>query len=132
MELSKGSSSNHGGRTSGYNVPSLNRQAELVEAAIREAGVDPRSISYLEAHGAGTPLGDPIELAALTKAFRSVTTDRQFCALGSLKSNIGHLEAAAGIAGVTKVLLQLHHKKLVPTLHAAQPNPNLELDDSPF
>ncbi|MFP3423190.1 hypothetical protein R0K19_27885, partial [Bacillus sp. SIMBA_161] len=79
-----------------------------------KSGISPRSVSYLEAHGTGTSLGDPIEIAGLTKAFEKFTDDKQFCAIGSVKSNIGHLESAAGIAALTKVLLQFKHQKLAP------------------
>nr|WP_229521462.1 SDR family NAD(P)-dependent oxidoreductase [Paenibacillus monticola] len=128
----KSTSVNHGGATNGYTVPSLNAQADLVKDAVRKAGIDPRTISYIEAHGTGTVLGDPIEINGLTKAFREFTTDSQYCAIGSAKSNIGHLEAAAGIAGLTKVLLQMKHKQLVPTLHADVTNPNISFEETPF
>ena len=109
----KGSSINHGGKTNGYTVPNPNAQAQLIGDAFKRAKVNPRTISYIEAHGTGTSLGDPIEITGLMKAFREYTPDRQFCAIGSAKSNIGHLESAAGIAGITKVLLQMRHKQLV-------------------
>ena len=96
------------------------------------AGVDPETISYVEAHGTATPLGDPIELAALTKAFRLSTQRKQFCAIGSVKSNIGHLDAAAGVAGLIKAALALRHRVLPASLHFTRPNPKLELHDSPF
>ncbi|WP_042206752.1 SDR family NAD(P)-dependent oxidoreductase [Paenibacillus durus] len=128
----KGTSINHGGATNGYTVPSLNAQADLVKDAVRKAGIDPRTISYIEAHGTGTVLGDPIEVNGLTKAFREFTGDTQYCAIGSAKSNIGHLEAAAGIAGLTKVLLQMKHKQLVPSLHADVINPNIRFEETPF
>ena len=89
-------------------------------------------ISYIEAHGTGTKLGDPIEIAALNKAFGRTTQDRQFCLIGSAKSNIGHCEAAAGIAGLTKVLLQMQHRQVVPSLHSAQLNPHIDFANSPF
>ncbi|MBZ5797809.1 hypothetical protein K8353_48155, partial [Burkholderia contaminans] len=87
-------------------------QASVIGQAIQEAGINPRTISYIEAHGTGTPLGDPIEIAGLQKVFREYTRDKQFCSIGSAKSNIGHCESAAGIAAVTKVLLQLKNKQL--------------------
>jgi acyl transferase domain-containing protein/acyl carrier protein/short-subunit dehydrogenase involved in D-alanine esterification of teichoic acids len=130
--LIRSTSVNHGGRMHGYTVPNPNAQAELVSAALARAGVDARSIGYVEAHGTGTALGDPIEIAGLAKAYRAHTTERQFCAIGSVKSNIGHLESAAGIAGLTKVLLQLQHRTLVPSLHAEPPNPNIDFASSPF
>ena len=103
----KGTAINHGGKTNGYTVPNPNAQAGVIGQALQEAGIDPRTISYIEAHGTGTSLGDPIEITGLVKAFQKYTENKQFCAIGSAKSNIGHCESAAGIAGVTKVLLQL-------------------------
>jgi acyl transferase domain-containing protein/acyl carrier protein/ubiquinone/menaquinone biosynthesis C-methylase UbiE len=128
----KGSSINHGGRTNGYTVPNPNAQASLITQALENSGIDPRSISYIEAHGTGTSLGDPIEVTGLNKAFRKYTGDKQYCPIGSVKSNIGHLEAAAGIAGLTKIILQMKHKKLAPSLHADTLNPNIDFADSPF
>lgn len=126
------SASNQDGRTNGFTVPNPVAQAELVHEAMTEAAIDPRSVSYVEAHGTGTSLGDPIEIAALTKAFRRFTADAGFCAVGSAKSSIGHLEAAAGVAGLVKVLLQLRHDMIAPTLHAQPPNPNIDFAKSPF
>ncbi|WSI60231.1 amino acid adenylation domain-containing protein [Streptomyces platensis] len=123
---------NHVGAASGFSVPSPVGQAAVVSAALAAAGVDARSIGYLEAHGTGTSLGDPIEIRGLSTAFARDTPDTGFCALGSVKSNIGHAESAAGIAGLTKVALQLHHRTLVPSLHAQTVNPLLGLDDTPF
>ncbi|HEY0834876.1 MAG TPA: SDR family NAD(P)-dependent oxidoreductase, partial [Azospirillum sp.] len=123
---------NHGGRTNGYTVPNPQAQAELVRDALRKAGVDARAVSCIEAHGTGTELGDPIEVAGLTQAFRHFTADNGFCALGSAKSNIGHLEAAAGISGVVKVILQMRHRQLAPSLHAAELNPNIDFSRTPF
>ncbi|MFC0498024.1 SDR family NAD(P)-dependent oxidoreductase [Streptomyces mutabilis] len=128
----KGSAVNAGGRTSGYSVPNPHAQSELITEALEQAGVDPRTISYVEAHGTGTALGDPIEITGLSKAYRRYTADRQFCAIGSVKSNIGHLESAAGIAALTKVILQMRHRQLVPSLHADPPNPLIDFADSPF
>ncbi|MDC8758414.1 SDR family NAD(P)-dependent oxidoreductase [Janthinobacterium sp. hw3] len=128
----KASALNHGGKTNGYTVPNPHAQAALVAGALAEAGIDPRSISYLEAHGTGTPLGDPIEIAGLSKAFGATTQERQFCAIGSVKSNIGHCESAAGIAAVTKVLLQLKHGQLAPSLHAEVLNPHIDFAATPF
>ncbi|WP_454199282.1 thioester reductase domain-containing protein [Nocardia sp. Marseille-Q1738] len=127
-----GSAVNHGGQTSGYSVPHPGAQAEVITEALRAAGVDPAVIDYLEAHGTGTPLGDPIEIAGLAAAFgRSDGTGRSR-ALGSTKSNIGHLEAAAGVAGLTRVLLQMRHGRIAPTLHAAQVNPVIAFNSVPF
>ncbi|GGP71205.1 SDR family NAD(P)-dependent oxidoreductase [Streptomyces sindenensis] len=128
----KGSALNSGGRTTGFTVPNPNAQAALVRNGLADAGVDARSISCIEAHGTGTALGDPIEVTALTQAFRTQTPDVGFCSIGSVKSNIGHLESAAGIAALTKVILQLKHRKLVPSLHAATLNPFIDFERSPF
>lgn len=128
----KGSSMNHGGKTSGYTVPNPNAQTQVILQALKSARIDARTISYIEAHGTGTALGDPIEIRGLQEAFETHTQDKQFCAVGSVKSNIGHLEAAAGMPQIAKVLLQMRHKKLVPTLHTANLNPFIEFEKSPF
>ena len=128
----RGTSLNHGGKTNGYTVPNPNAQAKVIKKAFERSGIDARTISYLEAHGTGTSLGDPIEITGLTKAFREYTKDDHFCAIGSVKSNIGHGESAAGIAGITKILLQLQHKQLAPSLHAEELNPNIDFTNSPF
>ncbi len=128
----RGTSINHGGKTSGYTVPNPKAQADLVNAALEAAQLSADQISYIEAHGTGTELGDPIEIAGLTKAFAQYTSSTQYCAIGSVKSNIGHLEAAAGIAGLSKIVLQLKHKQLVPSLHTAALNPNIDFENSPF
>lgn len=128
----KGSAINAGGKTSGFTVPNPNAQADLVADTLKSARIDPRSISYIEAHGTGTALGDPIEITGLNKAFRLHTRDTQYCAIGSIKSNVGHLESAAGIAGLTKVLLQMKHKQLVPSLHSETLNPKIDIAGSPF
>ncbi|MFJ2239303.1 SDR family NAD(P)-dependent oxidoreductase [Streptomyces sp. NPDC087859] len=120
------------GRTNGFTVPSPTAQAELVRRAHRAAGVEPGSIGYVEAHGSGTALGDPIELRALTEAFGAQADPDARCGIGSIKSNIGHLESAAAVAGLTKVLLQLRHRTLAPTLHADPVNPRLDLARTPF
>jgi acyl transferase domain-containing protein len=128
----KATAINHGGKTNGYTVPNPNAQAKVIERALREGGIDARAVSYIEAHGTGTSLGDPIEIAGLSKAFGQWTQDRQYCAIGSAKSNIGHCESAAGIAGVTKVLLQLKHGQLAPSLHSSVLNPNIDFAQTPF
>ena len=128
----RGSHVNHGGKTNGYTVPNPKAQQELVSEALRKAGTPAESISCLEAHGTGTELGDPIEVSALAAAFGAPAAGAPYCALGSVKSNLGHLEAAAGIAGVIKVILQLQHRILVPTLHAEELNPEIELAQTPF
>ncbi len=128
----KSSSMNHGGKTSGYTVPNPSAQTELIKNALNKAKCDPRTINYIEAHGTGTALGDPIEIRGLQEAFEDYTQDKQFCAIGSVKSNIGHLESAAGISQLTKVLLQLQHKKIVPSLHAQELNPFIDFQQTPF
>lgn len=128
----RGSAVNHGGRTAGYTVPNPNAQRDLVVAALARAAVDARTISYIEAHGTGTELGDPIEIAGLSHAFQRDTRQEGFCAIGSVKSNIGHLEAAAGIAGVAKVVLQFAHRALAPSLHTEELNPNIHFERTPF
>jgi len=135
----KGSALNAGGRTHGYTVPNPAAQADVVASALARAGIDSAEVSYLEAHGTGTALGDPIEVAGLTKAFRAgrrapadAGAQRQHCAIGSLKSNIGHCESAAGIAALTKVLLQLRHGQLAPTLHAEEVNDEIDFSATPF
>ncbi|WP_079152228.1 SDR family NAD(P)-dependent oxidoreductase [Streptomyces sp. RTd22] len=128
----KGTALNHGGRTSGYSVPSPAAQGQVITEALAAAGVDPRSLGYLEAHGTGTSLGDPIEIAGLAKAFHArggLPTDLP---IGSVKSNIGHCEGAAGIAGVTKVLLQMRHGELVPSLHSGVLNRHIDLTGTPL
>ncbi|SAL32903.1 thiotemplate mechanism natural product synthetase [Caballeronia udeis] len=130
--LIRGSALSHGGKTNGYTVPNPQAQASAIRQALAEARVDPRHISYVEAHGTGTKLGDPIEIAALSKVFNEHTADTGFCLIGSAKSNIGHCEAAAGIAGLTKVLLQLKHRQIVPSLHSSRLNPHIDFDSTPF
>jgi acyl transferase domain-containing protein/NADP-dependent 3-hydroxy acid dehydrogenase YdfG/acyl carrier protein len=125
-----GSAVNSGGHTPGYTVPNPIAQGEAIREAYRRSGIVPRQVSYVEAHGTGTTLGDPIEVRGLTMAFG--TADRQFCALGSVKTNMGHAESAAGIAGLTKVLLQLRHRTLVSSLHAATANPDIDFSSTPF
>jgi acyl transferase domain-containing protein/enoyl-CoA hydratase/carnithine racemase/acyl carrier protein len=128
----RGSALNHGGKTNGYTVPNPQAQAGAISRALSESRVDARHLSYIEAHGTGTKLGDPIEIAALAKAFQPYTQETGFCLIGSAKSNIGHCESAAGIAGLTKVLLQMQHQQIVPSLHSAQLNPHIDFASSPF
>jgi amino acid adenylation domain-containing protein len=137
----RASAENHGGHAASLTAPNPKAQADLIRTAYRHAGIDPRTVGYIEAHGTGTPLGDPIEIEALTTAFRALANDaeaafgpapEQSCAIGSVKSNIGHLELAAGIAGLIKVLLQLRHGRIVRSLHSEDLNPYLKLDGSPF
>lgn len=129
----KGSAINNDGATkAGYTAPSVDGQADAIAEALANAGIDADTISYVEAHGSGTPVGDPIEVMALTKAFRDSTDRRGYCALGSVKSNIGHLDAAAGIAGVIKTILALRHKQIPPSLHFREPNPEIDFASTPF
>lgn len=128
----RGTHVNHGGRTNGYTVPNPKAQAELVCETLAKSGINAREVSYIEAHGTGTELGDPIEVAGLTNAFKRHTQNTNFCALGSVKSNLGHLEAASGIAGLTKAILQLKYKQLVPSLHADELNPKIDFARTPF
>jgi len=129
----KGSAiNNDGARKIGYTAPSEDGQVEVISEALAVAGVDPETITYVEAHGTGTVLGDPIEVAALTRVFRASTSAKRFCGLGSVKSNVGHLDTAAGVAGLIKTVLALQHKQLPPTLHFAEPNPEIDLANSPF
>lgn len=123
---------NDGGEKMGYTTPSLEGQVEVITEALGVANVEPESISYIEAHGTGTFIGDPIEVAALTRAFRQQTERLGFCALGSVKTNIGHLDVASGIAGLIKTCLALEHKMLPPSLHFAHPNPEINFPESPF
>ncbi len=128
----KGTAVNHGGKTNGYTVPNPKAQTEVISRTLKKAGIHPRTISYMEAHGTGTSLGDPIEITGLSNVFGEYTSEKQFCPIGSVKSNIGHAEAAAGVAGIAKVLLQMKHKKLVPSIHAETLNPNINFNPTPF
>ncbi|MGH8018432.1 MAG: type I polyketide synthase, partial [Opitutaceae bacterium] len=124
---------NDGADKPSFSAPGAAGQREAIATALTLAGVEPETIGYVEAHGTGTPLGDPIEVEALTQAFRDCgATGKQFCALGSLKAGIGHLEAAAGIAGLIKATLAVHDGILPPTLHFKQANPHIDLANSPF
>ncbi|MGA8164059.1 MAG: SDR family NAD(P)-dependent oxidoreductase [Waddliaceae bacterium] len=127
-----GSGINQDGRTNGITAPSVNSQTALEREIYNRYQIDPTTISYVEAHGTGTRLGDPIELTALSTAFKEQTERKNYCALGSVKSNIGHTSAAAGVASIHKVLLCLEHKQLVPTLNFTQPNSHFNFEDSPF
>ncbi|MBH8571744.1 SDR family NAD(P)-dependent oxidoreductase [Nostocaceae cyanobacterium CENA369] len=123
---------NDGSMKVGYTAPSVDGQAEAIAEAIMLAEVEPETISYIEAHGSGTALGDPIEIAALTKVFRANTEKKNFCAIGSVKTNIGHLDAAAGVAGLIKTALALKHQLIPPSLNFEQPNPEIDFANSPF
>ncbi|MFI0777854.1 SDR family NAD(P)-dependent oxidoreductase [Streptomyces sp. NPDC021212] len=128
----RGRSLNHGGRTGGFSVPDPGAQARLMTDSFRRSGVDPATLGYIEAHGTGTSLGDPIEIAGLEKAFAACGARDVRIPVGSVKSNVGHLESAAGIAAVTKVVLQLRHRELAPSLHAGELNTAIDWDRSPF
>jgi amino acid adenylation domain-containing protein/FkbH-like protein len=123
---------NDGGVKHSYAAPSADGQADVIRRAHLDAGVDPRTITSIEAHGTATPLGDPIEIAGLTAAFRSRTGESGFCAIGSLKSNLGHLDTAAGVCGLIKTALSLEHRELPPVLHFNSPNPRIDFASSPF
>ena len=123
---------NDGAAKASFTAPSVEGQAAVVSAALAHAGVDARSVSYVETHGTATPLGDPVEVAALTQAFRTHTPDTGFCAVGSLKSNVGHMVIAAGAAGVIKTALALTHERLPGTVHFKSPNPKIDFAGSPF
>jgi amino acid adenylation domain-containing protein len=123
---------NDGSAKVGYTAPSVEGQANVIAMAHEAAGVEPESIGYIEAHGTGTPLGDPIELAALTKAFRARTNRKQFCTIGTAKTNVGHLDIAAGVTGLINATHIVQHGVFPPTLHFNQPNPNIDFENSPF
>jgi acyl transferase domain-containing protein len=122
---------NDGSRKTGYTAPSVTAQAEVIRTALRMAGVEAGSITYIETHGTGTPLGDPIEIEALKMAFAH-TGKKRFCRLGFLKANIGHLDDAAGVAGFIKTVLALKHRFIPPALHFTSPNPEIDFENSPF
>ncbi len=129
----KGSAiNNDGAQKVGYTAPSVDGQADVIATAQAVAGVEPETISYIEAHGTGTAIGDPIEIAALNQVFQQGTDATGFCAIGSVKTNIGHLDAAAGIAGLIKTMLALKHKQLPPSLNFRRPNPVIDFANSPF
>ena len=123
---------NDGAAKVGYTAPSVDGQASVIAEAHAVAGIDPATIQYVEAHGTGTAVGDPIEIAALTQAFRLKTDREAFCAIGSVKSNIGHLDEAAGAAGLIKTVLALQHAEIPPSLHFERPNPEIDFARSPF
>ncbi|MCP4021398.1 MAG: SDR family NAD(P)-dependent oxidoreductase, partial [Desulfobacteraceae bacterium] len=127
----KGSAVNHGGKTHGYSVPNPKAQHMVIAQALEESGINPEYITYIEAHGTGTKLGDPIEITGLTKSYGK-SIQKAKCYIGSVKSNIGHCEAASGIAGLTKILLQMKYKKIVPSLHSSQLNPHIDFTSIPF
>ncbi|HEY0737423.1 MAG TPA: amino acid adenylation domain-containing protein [Herpetosiphonaceae bacterium] len=130
----KGSAINNDGALKiGYTAPSSEGQAEVIAQALAHAGVHPDTVSYVETHGTGTVLGDPIEIEGLTKAFRSQGGQQTgTCAIGSVKTNIGHLDAAAGVTGLIKTALALKHRQIPPSLHFEQPNQQIDFGSSPF
>jgi len=131
--LIKGTAINNDGDTKmGYSAPSIQGQAAVIRDALAVANVEPGTISFIEAHGTGTPIGDPIEIAALREVYEAHTDRKGFCAIGSVKTNIGHLDTAAGIAGLIKVALALNHACLPPHLHYERPNPQIDFTSSPF
>ncbi len=123
---------NDGADRAAFTAPSVNGQAQAIAEAFAVSGISPESISYVEAHGTATPVGDPIEVQALTKAFRRYTQRTQYCAIGSVKTNVGHLGAAAGVAGLIKSVLALQHQQIPPSLHFTRSNPQIEFAASPF
>ncbi len=129
----KGSAKNNDGSLKvSYTAPSVTGQAKVIVEALADAEVDPETISYIETHGTGTALGDPTEIEALTKAFRLKTNMNKFCAIGSVKSNVGHLDAASGVTGLIKTVLALKHRQIPPSLHFKRSNPNIDFDSTPF
>ena len=133
LAVIKGSAiNNDGARKVGYTAPSVEGQARVIRAAQQIAEVEPETIGYIEAHGPGTPIGDPIEIAALRQAFQGQTQQHNSCAIGSVKTNIGHLDTAAGVAGLIKTVLALTHRQIPPSLHFEQLNPAIDLGHSPF
>lgn len=129
----KGSAVNNDGALKvGFTAPSVTGQAEAIAEALAFAEIDPDTIQYVETHGTGTALGDPIEISALTQVFRAQTDRQQFCAIGSVKTNVGHLDTASGVTSLIKTTLALHHAQIPPSLHFEQPNPQIDLANSPF
>ncbi len=123
---------NDGSEKVSFSAPGVDGQAEVVALAHALAGISADTIGYVEAHGTGTPLGDPIEVAALTQAFKTTTNRKQFCGLGSVKTNVGHLEAAAGVTGLIKASLAIDRRCIPPSLHFEKPNPDIDFESSPF
>lgn len=127
----KGSAINNDGASNGILAPNAEAQTEVITTAWRRAGIDPGDMSYIECHGTGTSIGDPIEIKGIAQAFRKFTPRKQFCALGAVKPNIGHVLAPSGIMALIKVVLALRHKQIPPSLHFEEPNPHINFSDSP-
>lgn len=130
--LVRGSAVGHGGAANSMTAPRVEAQEDVIVSALEDAGISAETIGYVEAHGTGTSLGDPIEVEALTSAYRRYTANRQFAGIGSVKTNIGHLEAAAGVAGVIKAVLMIRHGTVPQTLHVRTLNPLIEFRETPF
>src|SRR5579884_4483023 len=132
LAIIRGSAVNQDGRSNGLTAPNGLAQEAVIRQALYNAGVAPEEISYVETHGSSTPLGDPIEFDALKAVLMKQRAPDQVCAIGSVKTNIGHLEAAAGIAGLIKVVLSLHHGEIPPHLHLKQLNHHISLENTTF
>lgn len=128
----RGIGSNQDGKTNGITAPSGRSQQQLLQSVYQKNHFSPETLQYVEAHGTGTPLGDPIEIESLSQAFGRYTSRQQYCAIGSVKTNIGHTITAAGVASVIKVLLMLKHQQIPPSLNFDQPNPHINFEKSPF
>jgi amino acid adenylation domain-containing protein len=128
----RGAAMNQDGTSAGITAPNSEAQADVIDRAWRDAGIHPEALSFIEAHGTGTQLGDPIEVQGLSSAFRRYTQGRQFCALGSIKANIGHTDHAAGLAGLLRAVLCLEHRCVAPALHFRRPNRNIPFEESPL
>jgi acyl transferase domain-containing protein/acyl carrier protein len=128
----KGSAINHTGETNSITAPKVETQQDVILSAYQDAGISPENVTYVEAHGTGTSLGDPIEIEGLTQAFRKYSNDKQYCQIGSVKTNIGHLEAAAGIAGLIKILMMIKARKIPKTLNIKTINPIIHFEETPF
>ncbi|MCP4630103.1 MAG: hypothetical protein GY850_42325, partial [bacterium] len=127
-----GSAVNNDGKTMGVTVPNKEGQKAVIQAAIDAGGITPDTIGYLEAHGTGTLLGDPIEIKAATEVYKGYTDETGYCAVGSVKSNLGHTMTAAGVISLIKVILSLQHRQIPATLHCRTPHPRFKFDESPF
>src|SRR5262249_6389370 len=128
----KASGVNSDGASNYITAPNPEAQERLLIDVWTKAGIHPETISYIETHGTGTVIGDPIEVKAMKTAFDQYTSKKQFCGIGSVKSNIGHLVGASGMASLLKVILSMKHKQLVPTIHFEEPNPYIPFSQSPF